>query len=176
MPARPFYFHRLSDAIEELKRWDAAWIDRRMLQELLGLSKAVAWRLMRRCGAEEGPGHALMCRREGLIEALEELRATGECRREAGRRDRVEAYLRQMAEFARSRKTPVAAEGKASELMASRFGKLPAGVALTPRRLTLEFAGPEDFLQKIGSVIFALQNDFEAIREFIESGPPEGNR
>lgn len=171
MPARPFYFHRLSDAIAELRRSTAEWVDRRMLEETLGISKPVAWRLMRRCGAEEGPGHALVCWREELIRALEEYAESGEFRQEARRRGRVEAYLLEMAEFALSRKTQVAADRKASELLSSRFGKLPRGVEMTPRRLTVDFSDPEDFLQKIGSVIFALQNDFDAVREFIESEP-----
>lgn len=170
MPARPHYFHRLSDAIAELRRSTAEWVDRRMLEEALGISKPVAWRLMRRFGAEDGPGHALVCRREELIRALEAYADTGEFRQEAQRRRRMDAYLLEMAEFARSRKTQVAADRKASELLSSRFAKLPPGVEMTPRRLTVDFTGAEDFLQKIGSVVFALQNDFEAMRDFMESG------
>jgi hypothetical protein len=168
MPARPAYFHRLSDAIGELKRWKTPWVDRRAIEELVGVSKAGAWRLMRRCGAEEGPGHALVCRRDDLVAALEAIEQTGESRQEVGRRVRLEAYLDEMAVFAKSRQSRIASERKASELLSSRFSKLPAGVELTPRSLTIEFLGAEDFLQKMGSVIFALQNDFEAIREFIE--------
>jgi hypothetical protein len=168
MPARPVYFHRLSAAVEELKRSATPWVDRRTVEELLGISKAGAWRLMRRCGAEDGPGRALVCRREELIGALEAIAESGEWREEARRRDRIEAYLTEMAQFAHSRKTAVASQRKASELLDSRFRRLPGGVELTPERLTVEFSGAQDFLQKIGSVIFALQNDFDAVRDFIE--------
>ncbi len=168
MPARPVYFHRLSDAIEELSHFQVPWVDRQTIEQLLGTSKASAWRLMRKCGAEDGPGHTLVCRREGLISALKAVAESGEWRQESRRRQRVETYLSEMAEFARSRQTPVASHGKASELLDSRFGNLPRGVELTPSRLTVEFSGAQDFLQKIGSVIFALQNDFDTVRDFIE--------
>lgn len=170
MPSRPSYFHRVSAAVTELKAGRTPWVDRRMIEELLGISKAGAWRVMRRCGAQEGPGGALVCPREELIAALETLEASGEWRQENRRRERIETYLAQMAEFARSRKTRIVSGGKASAMVSSRFGKLPAGVELTPRRLTVEFSSPQEFLERIGSVIFALQNDFDAVRAFIE-GP-----
>ena len=168
MAARPVYFHRISEALAELRRGGPPWIDRRRVEELLGVSKAGAWRLMKRCGAEEGPGGALVCRREELIGALEALAESSEWRQEARRRNRLETYLAEMAKFVQSRETSVASDRQAAELLASHFGRLPAGVELTAVRLTVEFSGAQDFLRKIGSVIFALQNDFEAIRDFIE--------
>jgi hypothetical protein len=50
------------------------------------------------------------------------------------------------------------------------LGKLPPGVELTPGRLTVDFFGTENFLEKVGAIVFALQNDYEAITEFIEQG------
>ena len=135
---------------------------------MLCVSKAGAWRIMRRCGAQDGPGGALMCAREELIAALEALEASGEWRQETRRRKRVETYLARMAEFARSRNTRIASGGTASAIVSSRFGKLPPGVELSAGKLTVEFTGTQDFLEKVGSVIFALQNDFEAVRCFIE--------
>jgi hypothetical protein len=172
MPAKPAYFHRVADAIENLKSMDCDWVDRRMVEELLGVSKTVAWRVLRRCGGEEGPGNALMCPRERLIAALEQLQATGEVEREVRRRDRVSGYLDRLAEFGRTKRTQVATAQQAVELLSSRFGALPAGVEFTPRRLTVEFASPEEFLQRIGAIIFTLQNDYDSVRQFIESGNP----
>jgi hypothetical protein len=170
MPAKPAYFHRVAGAIENLKSMDCDWADRRMVEELLGVSKTVAWRVLRRCGGEEGPGSALMCRREGLIAALEQLQATGELEREVRRRDRVSGYLERLAEFGRTKRTQVATDQRAVELLSSRFGELPAGIQFTPRRLTVEFSSPEEFLQRIGAIIFTLQNDYDSVRQFIESG------
>lgn len=170
MPAKPAYFHRIGDAIAALDQVGSAWIDRRTVEEVLGVSKTVAWRIMRRCGAGEGPGNTLVCSKEGLVSALLEIEATGECEREIRRRDRVAEYLERLAEAGRTRRIRVAENSRAHGLIDSRFRKLPAGVELTPRRLTVDYANPEEFLERIGALIFALQNDFDTIREFIESG------
>ena len=73
MPARPAYFHRLADAIAVLEKLPSAWIDRQTLQEILGVSKTVAWRILRQCGASQGPGNTLICARQELVAALDQL-------------------------------------------------------------------------------------------------------
>jgi|SRR5579863_1836179 len=169
MPAKPAYFHRITDVLQALETVDSEWVDRRMVEEAFGVSKTVAWRILRRCGGEDGPGNTLICRRERLREALARWQATGEVEREVRRRDRLSTYLDRLAESGLSKRTQIAKDQKAAELLSTRFGALPAGVEFTPRRLTVEFSSPEEFLQRIGAVIFALQNDFEAVRSFIES-------
>ena len=171
MPARPSYFHRLTDAIATFRRLPSEWIDRRTVEETLGVSKTVAWRLLRRCGATEGPGNTLVCRRETLIASLEHIYREDDCQREVGRRDRLESRLGQLLAAARSRHVQLVPEGKGAEIVSSRFGKLPEGISLTSRELTVSFADSADFLRKIGAIVFALQNDYEAIREFIDSHP-----
>lgn len=168
MPAKPSYFHRLGDALTVLGSHPGDWIDRRMIEEALGVSKTVAWRIMRQCGAVDGPGNTLICRRDELVAALTALQATGGFEWESRRRDRLTSYLERMAEVGRSRGTPVASAQQAVDLVNARFDRLPPGVSLTSRRLTLDFASPEEFLQRMGAIIFALQNDYEAIRSFIE--------
>jgi hypothetical protein len=170
VPTKPAYFHHVADAIKNLKSLDSDWVDRRMVEELLDVSKTVAWRVLRRCGGEEGPGNALMCSRERLVAALEQLQATGEVEREVRRRDRVSGYLDRLAEFGRAKRTQVATNQRAVELLSSRFAALPAGVEFTPTRLTVEFSSPEEFLQRIGAMVFMLQNDYDSVRQFIESG------
>jgi len=173
MPAKPFYFREIPQAIAAVQRLESAWIDRRMVEELLGVSKTVAWRILRRSGGQDGPGNTLVCRKEHLIALLTALQEGGEYRQEARRRDRVAEYLAKLAETGRTRRTKVAEDQRAVELLSSRFDRLPAGVALTPRRLSVDFSSPQEFLERIGAVIFALQNDFEAVRDFIEGGLPE---
>ncbi len=168
MPARPAYFHRLADALGVFRQLDSDWIDRRTIEETLGVSKTVAWRILRRCGASGGPGNTVVCRRDQLIAALEELQQTGEYAQEIRRRQRVEVNLEQLLRVAHTRQVQVVPEERGLELVNTRFGRLPAGVELTDRRLTVEFSGSGDFLAKIGAIVFALQNDYDAIREFIE--------
>lgn len=173
MPAKPFYFRQIPVAVEALRRLESDWIDRRTIEETLGVSKTVAWRILRRCGARDGPGNTLVCPRDGLIAALVAWQGDGDYQHEIRRRDRISGYLDKLAEFGRSRRTKVAEDRKAAELLSSRFGRLPAGIELTPRRLTVDFSSPQEFLERVGAVIFALQNDFDAVRNFIEAGPRE---
>ena len=63
------------------------------LQEILGVSKTVAWRILRQCGASQGPGNMLICERLKLVAALESLRADQPCGRELRRRQRPEDRL-----------------------------------------------------------------------------------
>ncbi len=169
MPARPAYFHRISEALETFRALELDWVDRRTLQEILGVSKTVAWRIMRLCGASDGPGNTLVCHRLDLIFALERLSQSEACDRELRRRSRLEQNLAQLLTTVRSTRVQVAPPSRTLDLVSSRFGKLPPGVDLSPSRLVIDFYGTEDFLEKFGAVVFALRNDYEAVTEFIES-------
>jgi hypothetical protein len=169
MPARPAYFHRISEALEVFRRRASPWIDRRNLEETLGVSKTVAWRIMRRCGAGPGPGNTLVCGRAELIRGLEALERSPECDREVRRRGRVEQRLAQLLAAARSQHVLVAGEQHGLKMVNTRFAELPPGVSLAPGRLTVDFAGTADFLEKVGALVFAVQNDYETIREFLDA-------
>src|SRR5437868_12815196 len=93
MPARPAYFHRLTEALDVFALLETEWIDRKTLQETLGVSKTVAWRVLRSCGATAGPGNTVVCRRLELIQALEARQRTGAYAHEIRRRARVEENL-----------------------------------------------------------------------------------
>jgi len=173
LPAQPAYFHRLADAIEALEKLPSAWIDRRTLQTVLGVSKTVAWRLLCSCGASQGPGNTLICPRQELVAALEGLRSGQGCVQELRRRQRLEDRLTQLVTAARAQRIRVVPDSRALALVSTRFTQLPGGVELSAARLTIDFHGTEDFLAKFGAVVFALQNDFEAVSRFLESAGEE---
>jgi hypothetical protein len=170
MPAAPLYVHRLEEAIAVLRSMNTDWIDRRTLEEILAVSKWTAWRLLKACGAGEGPGGALSIRRADLIERLEQLRDDGRLAGEILRRERFKANLDGMIRAAQGKHKQIAHDEGARELISTRFASLPPGVELTPSSLRIEFFGTEDFLGKFGSMVYALHNDYERISEFIEAG------
>ena len=171
MPAKPSYALRLKPAIEELKKSSAAWFGRRDLENLLGVSKTVAWRLLRHCQAQKGPGGALVFERGALVGRLEEQAAEGgKIAREVARHGRVEDLLLAMRGYLRSRQTKVVRDEQAPALISSRFRNLPPNITFTPQSLHVEFYGTEDFLAAVGAIVYALENDYEAISEFIEGG------
>ena len=140
-----------------------------MIEESFGVSKTVAWRILRKCGARPGPGHALVCHRLELIERLQELKKDGAVHeREIARLDRLDRLLQTLRPSVVANMTPVAKGEDALRILSSTFRKLPPNVRLTPRSLQIDFKGPEEFLSAMGAVIFALHNDYEEIRSFIE--------
>ena len=177
VPAKPSYSHRLPDGISLLETISTDWVDRRRLEEVLGVSKTVAWRILRQCGAEYGPGGSLVCRRVELIERLRVLRDGGAHTREIRRRDRLEAVLAALRPTVVANLTRVVSGAEATTgMLSTTFRKLPQSVTLTPERLQIDFSGTEEFLKAFGAVVYALQNDFEEIRRFLEegrSGSPE---
>ena len=172
MPAKPSYCAKLPAGIEALRAMELDWIDRRQLEEVLGVSKTVAWRLLRLCGVQPGPGGALVVRREDLVARLERLaRDGGPIESEIQRRGRLEDFLERVRPMVVAKMTRVTRDSKqALELINTRFAKLPANVALTPSSLHIDFFGTEDFVQAVGAVIYALNNDYETISGFIEDG------
>ena len=169
MPAHPTHCHRIPAAVAALRQSEGDWVDRRRLEELLGVSKTVAWRLLRHCGAEPGPGNTLICRRPALITRLEELLAEGgRIDHEIRRHDRLAAFLEKIRPEVLANLTHVARDAEALQLLSSRFQSLPAHVVLTPSSLHIDFDSTDQFLAAVGALVYALHNDFEKIREFIE--------
>ena len=169
MPTPPLWIHRLADALPALASLPQDLVDRRTLEELLGVGKWTAWRILRLCGAQEGPGGALVCRREDLVHRLQAVQQDGRFAPELARRDRLERYLDGMLAYATQKHTEIARHTAAEALVSTRFAHLPPGIDLQPGELRIQFSGTDDFLRKIGAVVFALQNDLESISEFIEA-------
>src|SRR3954452_17553487 len=138
MPAAPLWIHRLADALPTLASLPQELIDRRTLEEILGVGKWTAWRILRQCGAEGGPGGALVCRRDALVERLQATQQDGRLAPEIARRERVERYLDGMLQFASRRHKEIARNTAAATLVSSRFGSLPEGVDLQPGKLAIE--------------------------------------
>ncbi len=169
MPAAPTYCHRIPAALETLRQADTDWVDRRQLEHLLGVSKTVAWRLMRSCGAEPGPGNTLVCRRASLVAALEALSAEGgPMQREIARHSRLEQWLVRLRPEVRAQLTVVARDERALDLVSSHLASLPSNVTLTPTSLHIEFTDTDSLLEAVGTLIYALHNDLDRIRALLD--------
>jgi hypothetical protein len=169
VPANPSWAWRLPQALSVLRSCPEEWIDRRQIEELFGCSKTVAWRILRQAGVEPGPGSALLCRREDLIARLERIAAGGgSVELEIARRERLDQMLERIRPDVIANMRKVAHDDQALALVNTRFQKLPPNVQLTPTSLHIEFHGTEDFLQAFGAVVYALNNDLEAVQQHIE--------
>jgi hypothetical protein len=172
VPANPSWAWRIPDVLSALRGYPEQWIDRRQVEELFGCSKTVAWRILRAAGVEPGLGRALLCRREDLIARLERIASGGGAvEREIARRERLDQLLERIRPDVIASLTKVAHDDKAVALVNTRFCGLPPNVELTPTSLRIDFHGMEDFLQAFGAVVYALNNDFEAVQQYIECPP-----
>jgi hypothetical protein len=170
MPTKPSWAWRLPVALAALRNYPDEWIGRRQIEELFGCSKTVAWRILRQCGVQPGPGGVLACPREQLLQRLEAIAGGGgTVEREIARLGRLEAVLERLRPAVIANLTRVVRDENALALINTRFEKLPPNVQLTPSSLHIEFHGTEDFLQAIGAVVYALNNDYESISGFIET-------
>jgi len=167
MPANPSWAWRLPAALAALRNYPEEWIGRRQIEELFGCSKTVAWRILRQCGVQPGPGGVLACRREQLLQRLEVIAAAGgTVEREIARLGRLEAVLERLRPAVIANLTKVVRDENALALVNTRFEKLPPNVQLTPSSLHIEFHGTEDFLQAVGAMVYALNNDYESVSAF----------
>lgn len=171
MPAQPAWFQRLDEAIAILESAPAdasPWVDRRTVQTLLGVSVTGAWRILTAAGAESGPGRALVIDRHQFLEVLRRWRSSQTVTEEVERRGRVARRLTTIAEEWRSSRA-IQLPARVREV---RAATLPQGVTLEPGCLTVRFVTPQEFVTQLGSVLFALQQDWDAMRERIEPDPP----
>jgi hypothetical protein len=80
---------------------------------------------MKRCGAEDGPGDALVCRRHDFVAQLCRLQQDRRFAPEIERRQRLERYLDSIVQSASRQHKQVARNEKAEALLSTRFGHLP---------------------------------------------------
>jgi hypothetical protein len=175
VPRKPRHWLYLADALASVERLEVVWVDRATLQESLGCSQTEAWRILKRLGAEAGPGGALVLAKDVFLERVRSYLADDRVTFEQRRRERLEQALDALNPHTRSRLVKVIAEDRpadALDLISTRLASLPPGVTLTPRSLHIEFGGREEFLARLGAVVFALENDTDRILELIGTGAP----
>ena len=168
--------HRLTDILKALKAAPGELVGRREVERIFGVSRATAIKILDRFGANLA-ANALVLRRSELVDRLQALTAdptvSFERERQADTlalvsRDSLGEFLGEAAQRLRNNATYARGEAAARQ-QASRFGDFPAEIDLTPSTLHIQFQGLQDFLMKVGSVVYALQNDLEAIAAFLDS-------
>ncbi len=173
MPRKPKHWLHLQTAAAEVERIGTDWVDRATLQETLDCSPSEAWRILKRLGAEPGPGGVLVLSKEVFLERVRAYLDDPRVAFERRRRERLEQALDALSPHTRSRLVRVIREDRPADalgLLSSRLASLPEGVEFTPGSLHIEFQGREEFLQRLGAVIFALENDTERVLDFVEQG------
>lgn len=168
--------HRLPDILQALEAASGELVGRRQVERIFGVSRVTAIQILDRFGANLA-SNALVVRRTELIARLHALSEDPTLSFERERHARILSEVGRdslgelLGEAARHlRNNRVYAEGDiAARQRAARFGEFPPEIDLTPTTLHIHFRGLQDFLLKIGAVVYALQNDLEAIEAFVEN-------
>lgn len=166
MPAQPHWISHLDNILEALRALPRPYVDRLMLEKLLGVGRRRAQQILAPCVTERVGSNGL-ADREQLIAHLEKLARQEEVSFEQRRRQRVaEAIWGLRKQRLEQPEVPVEAP---TSIVNQRFDSLPPGVRLGPGRITVEFAQPEEALEKLLALAMAAGNDWERFRELTGS-------
>jgi hypothetical protein len=166
MPFAPLWLSRIPDAVGQLEKLDRDTLTRRDLERLFGVSRALAAQLMHRFGATH-VGSQLVLDRGDLIRTLKALRRGRQAQAATARRTAVVTALRQ----ARLEAVHVAVP---ASVLQTQVAGLPAGVALGPGRIEVQFTSVPEALQKLFTLAQAISNDYDRFVAIV--GRPPGER
>lgn len=157
MPDKPMWYSRLDSAVEQLRCLPSPWVDRGVLESVLGVGRRRAQQilrpLVRRTIGKSGLGH-----RDEVIQYLQALAAGEPAHFERQRRQRLRSILDQL--HRQSKEQPRVLVEAPAAVVNQELASLPPGVHLSPGRIVLEgFATPDEAKQKLLALIMAIGND-----------------
>jgi hypothetical protein len=149
VPPTPAWMARLPQIRAQLEELDSPALDRAMIEELFGLSRRSAIRLMGSLGKPE-PGKAMLIKHHRLLAMLDDLLATRPVQGEIVRKRELRAKLAALEREAQPRTTPITPPSPDPTQV------WPQGVTLdAPGALTIRFRSPVELL----GVVLALAED-----------------
>lgn len=168
MPDKPLWLDRLPEAIEALRQNPEPWVDRSVLESLLGVGRRRAQQLLAPI-AKRRIGTSIVARSADVVAHLERI-AAGEATYYEDRRRRQ--LWEHLGEARREwvRQPPVLVEIPAAEvrrLEVHDFDGLPEGVDLGPGCITVRFADPEEALRKLMALAMAISRNRDAFERLV---------
>ncbi len=161
MPDKPTWYRAIPDALRALEALEHPWVDRDLVQSLLGVGRRRAQQLMQPL-ASRVIGRSLLVERERLREFLTAVAAGEPAAIDQRRRLRLARHLDQCA---RTPRLPVEAP---AAIIHQQFASLPPGIELSPGRIAVHFSTSREALEKLLALAFAIGNDldgFEALTD-----------
>jgi hypothetical protein len=166
MPFAPLWLLRIPDAIAQLDDLERDALTRKDLEQLFGVSRALAAQLMRRFGALR-VGSQLVLDRSALVRTLKTIRRGRQATAAVARRVAVVTTLRRARLEAVHVSVPAAA-------MQTHIAGLPAGVALGPGRIEVRFDSVPQALQQLFTLAQAITNDYDRFAAIVSAPASSG--
>lgn len=159
MPAKPVWYRKLPYILQELRQHPLPYVDRATVEFLLGVSRRRAQQIMGPCVLERRAGTSGLADRDALITRLERIAEGEEGAYEIERRRKVASLLENLRQQ-RITQPQLLVEAPTA-ILNQEFESLPAGVRLEAGRITVEFAQPQQALEKLLALAMAISNDFD---------------
>jgi hypothetical protein len=158
MPAQPAWISRINHICTELERLPRPFVDRATLEALLQVGRRRAQQILSPCVSDRVGSNGL-ADRQAVIRRLKDI-AAGEVEAfEMARRRKVAGTIEKLR-LERIEHPRVLVEAPV-RVVSQQIRSLPAGVAIAPGRITVEFAEPKEALEKLLALAMAIGNDWE---------------
>jgi len=161
------WYGRLDAAITSLKALPYPWVDRTIVEQLLGVGRRRAQQILAPCVTHTVGSNGL-ADRERLIAHLEQLARGDVADYERRRRQKLATELTRLRQ-AWIDQPRVLVEAR-SNIVSQTFGGL-SGVTVSPGRILVEFVSPEEALEKLLALAMAIGNDSEGFERL--AGAPQ---
>jgi hypothetical protein len=154
MPDKPTWSGQLDQIAQHLRDLPDPWVDRSVIQSLLGVGPRRAQQILAPCVVRQVGVNGL-ADREAVIAHLRRLVAGEQAHYEQRRRDRLAGQLNALYE--ERRKSVLVAAPAA--VVNQEFEDLPEGISVIPGQISLRFSSPTEALQKLLALAMAIRND-----------------
>jgi len=162
MPREASWLERVPAIIEQLEAASLPVLDRAAVEQLFGLGRRQAIRLMGSCGGYVS-GRTGLVDRTRMLEFLRQMEADGAVEFAVVRKARIMEVLRQARRESQSRGIRIPVE---PQIFEQQLESLPAGVSLEPGKLTVDFREPVELLEKLFALTQAMANDFHKLEDY----------
>ena len=166
MPAKPLWYSRIPAVIQALEALPRPFVDRATVESLLGVGRRRAQQILAPCVTERVGSNGL-ADRNALIAHLHRLAQSDSLHYEKRRRQKVAAKLSELEKERRER--PRLLVEAPTHVLSQEFENLPPGVCLEPGRIIIEFAHPQQALEKLLALAMAISNDFDRFERGVQS-------
>jgi hypothetical protein len=157
VPAKPAWYGKIDDVIQQLEALPRPFVDRATVEFLLGVGRRRAQQIMAPCITDRVGANGL-ADTALLIDRLRRLSKGDDGFYERRRRQKLAEVLATLHQQ-RVQHPPLLVEAPAA-VLAQEFENLPPGVQLAPGRITLDFTEPREALEKLLALAMAISNDF----------------
>lgn len=164
MPAKPAWFLQLPHILDEVRSLPCPVLDRAGFESLFQVRRRQAIQLMHRFGGFQ-TGKTFLIDRLQLLAELERALATPDYAFERRRKQRLAESVEKLERHRAAARVKI----PLATLPAPGL-PLPADVHLSPGRLTVDFATPEDLLSKLFLLAQKMAEDFEGMCHRISAG------